>query len=52
MSEPPRVLGIGESLWDILPDGRLMGGTPADFAFHARAYQAGRSTSFGKMVKV
>ena len=33
----PLVVGIGELLWDLLPDGRQMGGAPANFAFHARA---------------
>jgi len=40
MSEPPLVIGIGEILWDILPDGRQMGGAPANFAFHARTLGA------------
>ncbi len=29
------VVGIGEALWDCLPDGRKIGGAPANFAFHA-----------------
>jgi len=29
------VLGIGEILWDVLPDGKYLGGAPANFAFHA-----------------
>ena len=36
----PIVVGIGEILWDLLPDGRQMGGAPANFAFHARALGA------------
>jgi fructokinase len=36
----PLVLGIGELLWDLLPDGRQMGGAPANFAFHAQALGA------------
>jgi fructokinase len=31
-----KVLGIGEVLWDMLPTGRMMGGAPANFAYHAR----------------
>lgn len=27
-------VGIGEILWDILPEGRKLGGAPANFAFH------------------
>lgn len=28
------VTGIGEALWDILPEGKKMGGAPANFAYH------------------
>lgn len=31
-----RVVGIGEILWDIIPSGKLLGGAPANFAFHAQ----------------
>lgn len=27
-------VGIGESLWDMLPDGKKVGGAPANFAYH------------------
>ena len=29
------IVGLGEVLWDILPDGRQLGGAPANFAYHA-----------------
>ena len=29
------ITGIGEALWDMLPDGKKIGGAPANFAFHA-----------------
>lgn len=29
------VIGLGEYLWDMLPDGRKAGGAPVNFAFHA-----------------
>ena len=29
------VVGIGELLWDMLPDGRKVGGAPANFSYHA-----------------
>lgn len=32
---PPQIVGIGEILWDMLPEGRRIGGAPANFAFHA-----------------
>ncbi len=28
------VIGIGEALWDILPEGKKIGGAPANFAYH------------------
>jgi fructokinase len=32
------VVGMGEALWDILPDGRKIGGAPANFAYHASQF--------------
>lgn len=29
------VVGIGEALWDVLPEGKQLGGAPANFAYHA-----------------
>lgn len=34
------VVGIGEVLWDLLPDGPQLGGAPANFAYHAQALGA------------
>jgi fructokinase len=31
------VIGIGEVLWDLLPDGRALGGAPANFCYIAHA---------------
>lgn len=31
----PIVIGIGEFLWDVLPDGKKAGGAPVNFAYHA-----------------
>lgn len=31
------LVGIGEILWDITPDGKTLGGAPANFAYHAGA---------------
>ncbi len=36
----PKVFGIGELLWDLLPAGRQLGGAPANFAYHASALGA------------
>ena len=30
-----KIVGLGESLWDCLPDGKKLGGAPANFAYHA-----------------
>ena len=35
MKEPRLVLGLGELLWDVLPDGPRLGGAPANFAVMA-----------------
>ena len=32
------VVGIGEVLWDILPEGKKLGGAPANFAYHASQF--------------
>ena len=37
MSKKYRVAGLGEILWDLLPEGKQLGGAPANFAYHARA---------------
>lgn len=29
------VVGLGEILWDMLPTGKMLGGAPANFAYHA-----------------
>lgn len=31
------VVGIGEILWDLLPEGRQLGGAPTNFAYHTSA---------------
>ncbi|MBI5684483.1 MAG: carbohydrate kinase [Verrucomicrobia bacterium] len=36
----PKVLAVGEILWDLLPSGKQLGGAPANFAYHARALGA------------
>jgi fructokinase len=36
----PRILALGEVLWDLLPTGPILGGAPANFACHARALGA------------
>lgn len=35
MNQKRYVVGLGEVLWDVLPDGKKLGGAPANFAYHA-----------------
>lgn len=32
------VVGMGEALWDVLPEGKKIGGAPANFAYHVRQF--------------
>ncbi|WP_101690458.1 carbohydrate kinase family protein [Dysgonomonas massiliensis] len=32
------IVGIGEALWDLLPDGKKIGGAPANFAYHVSQF--------------
>lgn len=32
------VIGMGEALWDVLPDGKKIGGAPANFAYHVSQF--------------
>jgi len=32
------VVGMGESLWDVLPEGKKIGGAPANFAYHVSQF--------------
>ena len=35
MGDKRYVVGLGEALWDVLPEGKKLGGAPANFAYHA-----------------
>lgn len=35
---PEYVVGIGEVLWDMLPEGKKLGGAPANFAYHVSQF--------------
>ena len=35
MNDKRYVVGLGEVLWDVLPEGKKLGGAPANFAYHA-----------------
>ncbi len=43
MSDRPMVVGLGEVLWDVFPDGPRFGGAPANFACHAAQLGAAAS---------
>ncbi|MGN0187948.1 MAG: PfkB family carbohydrate kinase [Candidatus Cryptobacteroides sp.] len=33
-----KVVGMGEALWDVFPEGKKIGGAPANFAYHAAQF--------------
>ena len=38
------VVGLGEVLWDVLPEGKKLGGAPANFAYHAGQFLGTENT--------
>ncbi len=38
MQQKNYVVGLGEALWDMLPEGKKLGGAPANFAYHASQF--------------
>lgn len=38
MKNPTLVVGMGEALWDVLPEGKKVGGAPANFAYHVSQF--------------
>lgn len=32
------IIGIGEAMWDVLPEGKKLGGAPANFAYHVSQF--------------
>ena len=38
MNNQPIVVGMGEALWDVLPEGKKLGGAPANFAYHVSQF--------------
>ncbi len=35
MAKPITIVGLGEALWDLLPEGKKLGGAPLNMAYHA-----------------
>ena len=44
MEEKRYVVGLGEVLWDVLPEGKKLGGAPANFAYHAGLFMGSDNT--------
>ena len=44
MEEKRYVVGLGEALWDVLPEGKKLGGAPANFAYHAGQFLGHENT--------
>ena len=44
MEEKRYVVGLGEALWDVLPEGKKLGGAPANFAYHAGQFLGSDNT--------
>ena len=44
MAEKRYVVGLGEALWDVLPEGKKLGGAPANFAYHAGQFLGSDNT--------
>ena len=40
MKKAAVIIGLGEVLWDVFPDGARFGGAPANFACHAASLGA------------
>ncbi len=38
MNDIDMVVGMGEALWDVLPEGKKIGGAPANFAYHVSQF--------------
>jgi len=38
------IVGLGEALWDMLPEGKKLGGAPANFAYHAGQFVGQENT--------
>ena len=44
MANKRYVVGLGEVLWDVLPEGKKLGGAPANFAYHAGQFLGSDNT--------
>ena len=44
MTDKRYVVGLGEVLWDVLPEGKKLGGAPANFAYHAGQFLGSDNT--------
>lgn len=46
MMKTIKCVGLGEILWDMLPDGKQLGGAPTNFAYHVKALSDGDVEAF------
>ena len=44
MENKRMLVGLGEALWDVLPEGKKLGGAPANFAYHAGQFLGSDNT--------
>ena len=44
MENKRMIVGLGEALWDVLPEGKKLGGAPANFAYHAGQFLGSDNT--------
>ena len=44
MEQKRYIVGLGEALWDVLPEGKKLGGAPANFAYHAGQFLGQENT--------
>ena len=44
MENKRMIVGLGEALWDVLPEGKKLGGAPANFAYHAGQFLGSENT--------
>ena len=44
MEQKRYIVGLGEALWDVLPEGKKLGGAPANFAYHAGQFVGSENT--------
>ena len=52
MEKKQSVIGIGEALFDVLPEGKKLGGAPANFAYHVSQFGLNSLDNPGKPERI